>query len=158
MAGQENNVSDYLSQWSFRDDENLGPVVSYALTSPLAASLPPKFKCKEIKSLGNLKANTLVIFTADARNSQYLNYVNELEPYKHFIDKFYINRIPIAPNFPVAKISTCPTLGQVISKKFNNISYVMFVTNLLEKPHNLAERKEFQELIKNEQTLRDEKF
>ena len=158
IAGQDNHVSDYLSRWSFKDDENLGPVVSYALTSPLASSLPPKFKCKESDSLGKLNTNSLVIFTADARNCKYLDYVKELKPYYNVIDKFYANRVPIASNFPVAKKDTCPTLGQVITKKCKNVSYVMFVTNLIEKPQIFSERKVFQELIQNNQTLKDENF
>lgn len=156
LAGKENKVCDYLSRWSFQEDSDLGPVVSFALTSPLSAALPPEFDYERQEHLTNNQPNSLIIFTADSRNFKYSNYVNSLINHQPQIDDFYKGRIEIGEG--VATLESCPKLGQILYNEHANTHFAMCITNLFQKPVTTLERQKLANFILSNEVLNSEGF
>ena len=145
LSGQDNKVCDYLSRWSFRENEIGDPVVSFTLTSPLSQEVPLNFQY-EVADNVVYKENSLIIFASDARNVTYANHISELATCEKIQD-FYRTRKEVAPGIPVSSTDTSPELGHVIHKEFGNIYYAMCVTNVFEKPKTLKEKQSLMKSI-----------
>ena len=156
LAGQDNKVCDYLSRWSFREDELGDPVVSYTLTSPLSQDIPPNFQYDCADELENIE-KSLVIFASDARNLTFNNHIKELANCKEIQD-FYSPRKAVTSDIPVSSKESSPTLGQVIYKTFGNVCYAMCITNIFEKPKSIKEKQSLMKIIYENEILTQEGF
>ena len=157
IAGQDNVVCDYLSRWSFRNDEDLGPVISFASTSPLSLATSPKFKYEKRDKMMPIKNNSLIIFSGDARNSSYTQAKNPLDIDIN-MDQFYRGRVEISTGIPVSTQETSPELGQIIFASLNDSTYAMFITNFFVRPQINEKGRELMKSICNNNILQLENF
>ena len=115
----------------------------------------PNFTYKQSNSLESMNKNSLVVFTADARNLTYPNNISELKSHEGNIQYFYKSRKEVSPGIPVSSEETSPRLGQVLYKHFDNI-YAMCVTIFFEKPEETNERQNLIKLMYSDELLGSE--
>ena len=157
ISGSENVVSDYLSRYAFQQDEDLDPVTTCVIQSPLSGAIPSGYEYNKSEFVNLKLPNTLIIFAADARNTCYLNYFQELEGIVD-LSKFYQNRVGLSELPEVSTLDSSPKLGEVLYEKMGQSYFAMCITNLFHKPDKVTHKQKLISKMYKNDILTGERF